>query len=435
MSKPIPGVPYVVKPGDTLSQIAYAAYGRAYKWKDIWQANKSTLISGDPHRIYPLETLVIPIDLELLDQKVALRDLGIPVLSGKAKNDFTLVIDGEEMTVTAGRAVRTMDTCADMWTATIQWDPSDKKIRDTTAPFGYQSAQCYLGEPLLVDGYLTTVEPVMTPTGITKNLEGYSKTIDLVDSTVPKPYEQKLVTLDARAKTLVSAFGINVVSKLTDAGALEPFKKVTAKPSDTIFSHLSELAAQRGILISSSILGELEFLRTITEIDPLARTVGTLEEGIPPLSNMTIRYDARKRFNAYTAIGHSPKKKIFTATANDDVVPKTRMMSFDVHDCTKGNIQQSADWKRSKQIIEALKFSIPVDGWYAPDGALWRENTLVTVVSPSMHLEEGFDFLIRAVEYSYEAGGTSAVLSLVPPQAYTGAEIEEPWLKGGLLGL
>jgi len=435
MPKPIPGVPYVVFPGDTLSGISYAAYGRAYKWRDIWAANKTTLLSGDPHRIYPGEVLVIPPDLELLDQKVSLRDVGIPILPGKEQNDFTIVIDGEEMKVTSGRAIRTMDTASDMWTATIQWDSSDKKMRDITSPFGYQSAQCYLGEPLLIDGYLMVVEPVSSPSGITKNLEGYSKTIDIVDSTVPKPYEQKLVTLDARAKTLVAPMGITVVFNITDAAALEPFEKVTADPGDTIFSHLSSLAAQRGVLVSSSIKGELEFLRTITEIDPFAMSVGTLEEGMPPVRDITIRFDSRKRFNSYTLIGNTPKKKIFTAQSIDEVVPKTRFLTEDANDCTEGNIQKSADWKRSKQLTDALTFQLPVDGWYAPDGALWRENTLVTVVSESMHISEGFDFLIRAVEYNYDADGNSCVLSLVPPQAYTGKPIEEPWLKGGLLGL
>jgi nucleoid-associated protein YgaU len=54
-------VHYVVKPGDTLSEIALHFYGDGNEpfWRRIYNANK-TLIGPDPNLIKPGEDLVIP---------------------------------------------------------------------------------------------------------------------------------------------------------------------------------------------------------------------------------------------------------------------------------------------------------------------------------------------------------------------------------------
>ena len=54
---------YTVAPGDTLSHIAKAQYGRASKWRAIFEANRDQL--DDPDRILPGQVLRIPaIDLD-----------------------------------------------------------------------------------------------------------------------------------------------------------------------------------------------------------------------------------------------------------------------------------------------------------------------------------------------------------------------------------
>ena len=49
---------YVVKPGDSLSKIAKAHYGKANDWKRIFEANKDIL--KDPNLIHPGQKLKIP---------------------------------------------------------------------------------------------------------------------------------------------------------------------------------------------------------------------------------------------------------------------------------------------------------------------------------------------------------------------------------------
>lgn len=54
---------YTVEKGDTLSHIAKAHYGRASKWRAIFDANRDLL--DDPDKIRPGQVLTIPaIDLD-----------------------------------------------------------------------------------------------------------------------------------------------------------------------------------------------------------------------------------------------------------------------------------------------------------------------------------------------------------------------------------
>lgn len=52
------GTTYTVQKGDTLSHIAKEHYGRASKWKAIFDANRDQL--DDPDRIQPGQVLQIP---------------------------------------------------------------------------------------------------------------------------------------------------------------------------------------------------------------------------------------------------------------------------------------------------------------------------------------------------------------------------------------
>ena len=199
------------------------------------------------------------------------------------------------------------------------------------------------------------------------------------------------------------------------------FDRVTSDENDTIFQHLAGLAMQRSALISSTVNGDLLITRASN-----GRPVATLEEGSQGAISMTARFDGRKRFNVYRAIGDSPLgNKV--GLAKDNVVPRSRFLTFQANETISGDIDKAAQWRRSKQLADALTIPFPTDSWYRPDGKLWRENTIVTVISPTIHVPGGFNFLIRSVEYIDDTAGKTAVLNLVPPQVYTGEELKEPW--------
>jgi prophage tail gpP-like protein len=429
MVKPVAGRPYTIVPGDNLSKIAAAAYGNPREWRTIWKANKAKLRSGNPNLIFPGEILWLP------EQNVPVEedeDTAPDRLEGKEPDDFTIIIEGLEVPVVDGKAFRSIDTVADGFSATIPWDPTrqterNKELIAKVKPYGYKTCECYLGGELMMTGRLYAVGASIDQNGVTLDLEGWGHTADLVDSTVRPPYEAKKVTLEQRATSMLEGFAIDLDFRLEED---EPFDKITIQPTDTIFNHLLELARQRKALVTSDAKGRL----VITQANTDGGSVYTLEEGRRPLSQATIRFDGRARFNSYTAISQSPRKKgknasAPTATAKDDIVPAARMYRFQADDTKGEKLQEAADWERSRRLADGLKVSLPVDGWQVPGTKdLWKENTIVTLKSASLFIPDGYDFLIRSVEYSFSESGAVANLELVPPETFTGEPLKEPWL-------
>lgn len=426
-SIPTPGKKYKVKNGDWISRIAATAYGDGTKWPVIANANANdvddAIIKGVTQVFFqPGDIVFIP---ELAETKKLKKEL--TKLTNKNPDDFTIIVAGRELPVQSAKIIRTMDTAADGWTAKIAWNPgADIHLDQITAPYSYSEAQAYIGNELLVNGILYDITHDLKINGRTKELAGFSFTADIIDSTMQPPYEKNNVDILQRAKELCNPHGISVEvdSSVEDLGG--PFDRVTANQQDTKFAHLNKLAKQRSLLLSSTSQGDLLITRANLNDTP----VGTLEESQLPPREFAAKFSGRKRFSTYRVVSQGPKKaakKI--GIAKDEIVPGSRNKTSNAPETTQGNIQKAAEWERSKQLVEALTIPFPVSTWYAPNGDLWRENTLVTVISDTLNIPNGFTFLIRQVEYIFEAGGLSATLSLVPPQVYSGEPIQEPWVE------
>lgn len=417
MPKPIPGKQYTVQDETTLSQVSQRAYGDPVFWIRIASANQSNIRKDNPDTTFSGEVLNIPVIAEIEELKPE------NILTGKNFDDLTILIDGFEIKTVATRIIRTMDTMADGWTATIPWIPGKDKILDNILiPFSYLPASVYIGNELIINGLLYTTTPKLTADARTVDLEGWSFTADLIDSMMKPPYEQNGVTFFQILVDIVKNYSISVISDLTLEDLGGPFDRVTANETETVENFLTKLAAQRNLLLSSTPNGNLFITRTTTDLKPVA----VIEEGQYVAEEFSIRFDGRKRFNSYRAIGRSPfGNKI--GIANDNNVPLSRFKNFIVDESIEGDIEQAAKWRRNKQLAQTLTIPFIVESWFTPSGKLWRENTIVTVKSDVLHVPDGFDFLIRAVEYIEDIEGQKTILSLIPPQTYTGKDFTDPW--------
>lgn len=413
---PTPGKQYTVVDGDFLENIAFRAYGDKTKWKTIHAANTSVLRSGDPNLIFPDEVIFIPL---LAERQKLKNDKIKKIYEGDGPDKVRLILNDSVIPVQSLSVTRPMDTAADGFTASIAWTPGlDEKLDEATKPYGYQNASVYIGGILKLNGTLYNTLPTLSENKRGKDLEGFSFTVDSIDSTFQPPYEFSNVTLRQKAIDLFEPDGLSVEWEIDDD---LKFDKMTASPTDTKFTFLLKYAKQKGVLISSSPIGNPVFLRANVN----GKSVGTIEEGSQGVLEFKTKFDGRKRYNTYKAIGQSPKKSSKSAIAKDNKVPKSRMMTFNNPDSTDGDLKGAAEWRRSSQLSEALTIPFVATGYYAPNGEQWKENTIVTVKSKIISIPNGFDFLIKRVAFKYGDGGRTTELSLVPPQVYSGEEIPD----------
>ena len=102
-------------------------------------------------------------------------------------------------------------------------------------------------------------------------------------------------------------------------------------------------------------------------------------------------------------------------------------MVFKADEKAGSDMQKDADWKRNKALGDSMGLTIPAHSWYDRAGDLWKPGKMVTVVSPSLFLDDGFDFMIRQIEFNLSDTGADATLSLVPPQVFNGEALPDPW--------
>ena len=415
---PKPGSQYTVVAGDTLSSIAERAYGFASLWPRIKQANQGQFKVDNPDDITVGQVLNIPLEPDLNKLKT---ELAATRLANKKIGDLTILINGTETFYTSARVVRTMDTLADGWSASIPWIPGlDHALDDKLKPFSYPPASVYIGSDLIINGILYLHNPTITTGGIINNIEGWSYTADAIDSTIKPPYEKNNLTLEQIATELAASLGIKALFDFDSGGA---FKRTTASPSDTIFSYLSKLATQRNLILTSTNNGDMLFTRT-TE----SNSVGTLQEGDAIILGLNAVYDGRQRYNAYRVIGQSPlitSPKV--GIANDNNVLRSRFLTFEADEIERGEVVNVAEWKRSTQIAKALEIPVQTEGWFDPKGELWKPNTRVNLISNTLSLPKGFEFVIKRVEYELTENSQVATLSLVPPSVFTGEDLKDPW--------
>ena len=412
MPKPTPGKQYTIEDETSLSQIARRAYGNGNHWPRIWRANQSALRSGDPNIIFSGEVIFIP---ELAELRRAAADL-----SNREPDELSIIIDGLEITPTATKIILTMDTTSDAWTATLPWVPGENPELDKRVIFYAKPlTRVYIGGKLVLTGPMYDSESVISEDETVKNLGGYSRTADMLDSNMKPPLEENNVTLKQRAQKLAQAHGIKAVFN-TDTGG--PFDRVTISDLEKIDTHLKKLAKERAVLMSNTADGDLLYHGA----DLKSPSLATLQEGQPPVGNYRVGARSRERFNSYRVLLTTPLDD-FEAPAIDKNVSGSRHKVLRIQGAVEGEAAAAARWARNLAWIKALTISLPVEGWLDPNGNVWTPNTKYTFLSPGAHLPDGFDFLVRSVELDETADGKSAVLKLIPPQLYSKEEVAEPW--------
>ena len=402
MSKPTPGEQHTVQNGDTIERIAAIAYGDASRSAEISRANQTRVIA-------PGVVIIIPADTTSAELT--------PTTDG-----LSLFIGGREIPTESMRIMRSLDSLANGWTATIAWELGDDPALDKLIrPYSYSDASAFINKVLAVTGRL-----YKTSTGLggrsEANLEGWSFAADMIDSTLKPPYEANNMTLAQRVSDVAAPFNLKVVSDLETDGK---FDRVTSKETQKAGEHLLTLSAQRGALINSAPDSTLRIFRVTTE----GASVGTIEEGAPGFSGFGGDFDGRKRHNVYRFLSQTPGNASASAVSVDTAVPVTRFTTSKGNDTTTGEVQKAADWRKTKALADALTIPIQAEGFKAPNGEEWAPGQTVTLISPTLFMPNGFEMLIRSTEMVQASGGEGTTLNLVPPGVYTGADIVEPWLS------
>lgn len=310
--------------------------------------------------------------------------------------------------------------------------------------------QVYIGEDLVCTGYITSTPIRYDGKTITVQVQGKSRTVDLVDCCPPsaayappaasanlwsevKGKSGKAQAAPAAAakpqtswKNLPAGIIIEELAKpygitLTISAESNEVKTHTVNPGETVFESIKRLITKDNLVLTDDEAGNL----VLVEPGGAGQATDALELG-GNILKASARFDASARFSHYVALGqHAGTDEDFGRTAAEDkgiaVDPEvTRFRLKVLKDSGQASTKTAGARARFEANFQAARFravTYTVQGWRQSDGSLWRPNTKVIVRDQTL-FPGGLEMLVVQTKLQLSSAGMTAELGLMPPDGY-----------------
>ncbi len=310
--------------------------------------------------------------------------------------------------------------------------------------------QVFIGEDLVCTGYITSTPISYDGKTITVQVQGKSRTVDLVDccppsaayaaptassnlwsevkgksgkaqaspSTAAKPQTTwKNLPAGRIIEELAKPYGIT----LTISGESNEVKTHTVNPGETVFESIKRLITKDNLVLTDDEAGNL----VLVEPGSAGQATDALELG-GNILKASAKFDASARFSRYVALGqHAGTDEDFGRTAAEDkgvaADPEVKRFRLKVlKDSGQASLKTAGERVQFEANFQAAKFraaTYTVQGWRQSDGSLWRPNTTVLVRDQKL-FPSGGTMLVVQVKLQLSSAGMTAELGLMPPAGY-----------------
>lgn len=294
-----------------------------------------------------------------------------------------------------------------------------------------QACTVSLDNELLITGYSGAVLPNYAANSHGLQVQGRSKTGDLVDCSLIGR-EFKNLTLTMIATRLCAPFGISVMA-LVDTGA--PFKVARLATGQPIFEFLEQLARIRAVRLMTTPEGHLYIVNAGTRFADVALEYG---ENIKDASG---RSDLNQSFSEYTVVAQQDGLSLNPAaqadvngTATDSRVKRYRPIAIETDGpadiaATRGRAQ----WEMNTRFGRGNEMTYTVAGWrQTPNGRTWQPNEQVRIVDPVARINK--TWLITQTVLIKDDQGSRTEITVKPRAAFDLIPLPDPNEGGGVFG-
>ncbi|MDR2490279.1 MAG: LysM peptidoglycan-binding domain-containing protein [Spirochaetaceae bacterium] len=436
---PQQGAAYVVKQGDYLRNIALRAYGNEMEWPRIRDANPAIT---NPDLIYPGMVILIPVKpppspppapsadsiTEPAGALAAVKkqrsiNLRLPNGAPIIKAVVTLGDEDKELDCITGQFSYGLDTFAPAWIVTVPWTPGNDKYFDkNTAAGSFAKSKITLNGEIKGAGFLGIRTNTISNSGMTKQLTFFNKTKDLLDSSHSTKWaEMRNATLKDYAESMCGALGYNVTVSV-DTG--KPFPVIQSPTGLTYAQVLQNLASNRGFFIGGFADEKANPEIIIRKLPRPGEPVADLKYGGDNVPNWQITIDDTKRFRVYGTYAQSGDGNYIYDKAEDETVPNIiREITVNAGNVDKDNAKTAAAWLMIKIHIQSQEIKIPVTDWIDNTGKIWLPGDTVTLTAPIFDIMEARKYIIRTVDFNWDAKSRAATLHLIPAIDVKGGKI------------
>lgn len=345
------------------------------------------------------------------------------------------------------------DSVGSTFSFSFYFNPDNKEHSELACVSHFHEAIVEHNGETILTGYILTQTFQDSAKKELSNIGGYSKAGVLEDCDIPTslyPLQADGLTLKEITERIISKFGIKLVidanvsasaravfsntEPTTDAGKItsrdpetttttggglnanldKKITKANAKENQNIKAFLTQLAAQRNIIISHNEHGNLLFTEIKTNLKPIldfsdgviGTTMSMSFNGQAIHSHITVVKQADSSggnageftiSNPYCPILYRPI--VVVQTSGDDIT-----------------IEETAQQALASE-LKNIKVIITTDRWEV-DGKLIKPNNLITVTNKNLYLYKKTTLFIEEVTLTGDSEKTIAVLTCVLPEVY-----------------
>lgn len=310
-------------------------------------------------------------------------------------------------------------------------------FKENFQPFGYAPIKVNVSGKSLFTGTMIDCSPVIEPDRKVIAVNAYAKCGVLADCTAPitsLPLEFNNLNLQQIASRLAEPFKIGVVFKAEPGAA---FERVACDPDKKILDFLTDLAKQRGLVISSTEDGELLFWRS-TDSTSVAR----LEQGTSPLISVTPSFNPQEFYSEMTGLAEvevdkeaqkttvktRKESKKYNRYSVTEESAAFRPLIFKIDDVEGADVETATKAALGRMLGNMATYDVELSTWHDRNGNVWSPNTSIEIKAPDAMIYDYYKFTIKSVTLSADAESRTAKLVLALPGAFNGEAPEVmPW--------
>lgn len=310
------------------------------------------------------------------------------------------------------------DSIASTFSFNFFFDPENKDHKEMACVSHYHTCTLEHNNELLLTGYVLSQAFNHSNVKQLAAIGGYSLPGFLEDCEIPVslyPLQSDGLSLKQIAEKLIVPFGLKMVVDSSVASKMDAvYETSTASESQTIKGYLTELAAQKNIIMSHNARGNLLFTSAKTKQKPILH----FENGVIGTS-MSMSFNGQGMHSEITVQkqadvdgGNSGESTIKNPYVPFVYRPKVKTQSSgdDIDTDLVARQMLAAELKN-------LKLTIVTDRWEL-NGKILKPGTIISVLNPEVYIYKKSLFFIESIDFIGDNKSVTATLNCVLPEVY-----------------
>ena len=336
---------------------------------------------------------------------------------------MTLKINNKVFDYFNGFAVQLrFDAVASAFSFSVYFDPENADHKLLLKPLKYARAVVEHNGEVLITGTILNHTFKSGPQKSLVLLSGYSLPGVLEDCEITPsvyPLQSDGLTLKEIAEKLCKPFNISVaISESVKERMDKTFDVSDAKETQSVKSYLTELAAQKNIILTHTSVGALLFTEAKADQKPFFH----FENNIPG-TEYSLSVNGQGMHKDITVLKQA--SDVEGANAGEETITNPFVSAFRSKVVVQSSgtdieTQQAAKNIRADE-LKNIKLSIATDRWEI-DGKIVKPNSIISVHNNELFIYNKTNFFVESVSLKGDSKETTATLECVLPAVYNGRE-------------